>query len=749
MSAARSASTAHGVRTRAHERRARGLLEYSVANVKDLPSDTSGEILRARLESLADPAGLLAQIFANAPMGLQIYARDGRCVLVNGAHTELFGGVPPPEYNIFEDTILAEQGLVAIVKRAFAGERISMPALWYDIRQLRNLPPTTDVSGGKRIAISAEFVPLRDASGEVSHVLLVFNNETAAHEARELAEAAAVAADQARIAAERRAAQSAFLAESGRILAGSLDFETTLAQIARLATPALADFCIVDLVETDGTIRRLAAVHADPAQQSVLDELRERFPPTPDSPQPAARVLRTGVPELLVDVDPVAIESHTFNPEHSALMMRLGVRSHLAVPLELADRAFGVLSFGYTGDRRYSAEDLPLFEALAGRAAVAIENARLYRAAQAARADAEAASRAKDEFLAMLGHELRNPLAPIVTALELTQHRPREYEIIQRQVGYLRRLVDDLLDVSRITRGTLELALAPVDIADAIADGIEAARPLVDQRGHELVVDIGRGLVVSGDRVRLAQVITNVLTNAARYTPRGGRIEVAAARHDGDVRIVVRDNGVGLPPDLVPHVFEIFARGMRPIDRSAGGLGLGLAIVKSLTELHGGRVVARSEGVDRGTEVTIILPAHSATQSTPKPTPPAAVAAPRAARVLVVDDNVDAANMLADGLAHFGFTPLVAHDGAAALALARGASPQLAIVDIGMPGMDGYELAVALHAIPDLAALPIVAVTGYGQPSDRVRTDRAGFAAHFVKPVQLDALIATLDRLLG
>src|SRR5688572_17243340 len=207
--------------------------------VTDVPPDSSGEILRARLAAVADPAGLLAQIFHSSPMALQIYAPDGRCVLVNPAHTELFGAVPPPEYNVFEDSILVERGVVGIVKRAFAGERISVPAMWYDIRDLRNLPPTVDTSGGKRIAIAAELVPLRDAAGAVSFVLIVFNDETAAHEARELAEANAAAANRARIAAERRATQATFLAEAGRMLATSLDLETTLAQIARLATPEL------------------------------------------------------------------------------------------------------------------------------------------------------------------------------------------------------------------------------------------------------------------------------------------------------------------------------------------------------------------------------------------------------------------------------------------------------------------------------------------------------------------------------
>src|SRR5512139_1516945 len=252
--------------------------------------------LRARLSSLPNPAGLLEQIFASAPMPLQIYARDGRCVLVNPAHTELFGGVPPPEYNVFTDTILIERGLVPVIQRAFAGERITIPALWYDIRELRELPPEA-VSGGKRVAISAELVPIGNDANEITHVLVVFNDETATHEAREQAEHAAVAA-------ERRAAQAMFLAEAGRLLAESLELEATFAQIARLATPALADFCTIDLVEDGGGFRRVAAVHYDPSAQPVLDEMSQRFPPRAGSPQPGARVIRSGLTELVPVTDP-------------------------------------------------------------------------------------------------------------------------------------------------------------------------------------------------------------------------------------------------------------------------------------------------------------------------------------------------------------------------------------------------------------------------------------------------------------
>jgi CheY-like chemotaxis protein/two-component sensor histidine kinase len=353
----------------------------------------------------------------------------------------------------------------------------------------------------------------------------------------------------------------------------------------------------------------------------------------------------------------------------------------------------------------------------------------------------------------MLGHELRNPLSPIVTATQLMRLRgetvfDKERTVIERQCKHMIRLVDDLLDVSRITRGTLELELAQVDLADAIADGVEAARQLIDQRKQVLVVATPPQLYVRADRARIAQVVTNLLTNAARYTEPGGRITITTAKRGKEYAVLVRDDGVGMPADLVPHVFEIFTRGMRSIDRSAGGLGLGLAIVKSLTEKHGGRVAARSDGAGRGSEFEFTIPmlADAAT-------PNASVAATpgkqtRRGRVLLVDDNIDAALMLAEGLEQRGLSTVVAHDGPSAIELVREDLPQVAIVDIGLPGMDGYALAKALHALPGAQNLPVVALTGYGQPSDRQRSESAGFAAHFVKPVTLETLIMALDLFL-
>ncbi|MBX3467098.1 MAG: response regulator [Planctomycetes bacterium] len=359
-------------------------------------------------------------------------------------------------------------------------------------------------------------------------------------------------------------------------------------------------------------------------------------------------------------------------------------------------------------------------------------------------AERERASRAKDEFLAMLGHELRNPLAPIVTAMELLRERGdlgqrRELRIIERQVGHLLRLVDDLLDISRITRGKVDLARRPLEVAAFVARGIEMASPLVEQRRHHLRVEAPAGLVVDGDETRLAQVVSNLLSNAAKYTPPGGHLEVLAGAEDGAAVVCVRDDGDGVAPDLLPCMFDIFVRGRAELSQREGGLGLGLTIVKNLVHLHGGEVSARSDGPGAGCEVSVRLPLHRARVAAER-RPPAAddlarAREGRALRLVVVDDNEDAAQLLAELLRLAGHDVTVAHDCARALAAVEERRPDVAILDLGLPVMDGWELAALIRARLGDAAPGLIALTGYGQEGDRARSAAAGFGSHLVKPV--------------
>ncbi|HET8541537.1 MAG TPA: hybrid sensor histidine kinase/response regulator [Anaeromyxobacter sp.] len=408
-------------------------------------------------------------------------------------------------------------------------------------------------------------------------------------------------------------------------------------------------------------------------------------------------------------------------------------------------------------DARGIAEVGRLGEALERSAALlaarAAERDQHLARAEAARAEAVSASRTRDEFLAMLGHELRNPLAPIATALHLLEQRghadTREHAVIRRQLAHLQRLVDDLLDVSRITRGKVELHRERVEAALFVGRAIEMAKDLLEQRRHRLTVDVPPGLFVDGDPVRLAQVVANLLSNAARYTPPGGNVHVGALRERDRVRLWVRDDGVGLARGLLGSIFEPFVQGPGGAEPHQGGLGLGLTLVKSFVALHGGEVVAHSDGPGRGSTFAVELPAAAAARAEPlrppargtRPPPPASL------RVLVVDDNADAAETLANLLTLAGHEVKTAPDGPTALDLATAFRPQVAVLDIGLPVMDGYELALRLRDRLAGAVPAMVAVSGYGQAADLERSRAAGCCAHLVKPAAVDQVLAELDRI--
>jgi PAS domain S-box-containing protein len=388
------------------------------------------------------------------------------------------------------------------------------------------------------------------------------------------------------------------------------------------------------------------------------------------------------------------------------------------------------------------------------------ERKRLELEREQARQLAESASRTKDEFLAMLGHELRNPLAPILTALQLMHLRgagfEREREVIERQVRHMVRLVDDLLDVSRITGARLSLQRERVELSRIVTGALETSAHLFENARHDLVTDVpATGLVVDADPARLTQVVSNLLANAAKYTPAGGRIVLSAWREGDDATLEVADNGVGIAPNLLPQVFDAFVQAKQTLDRSRGGLGLGLAIVQGLVTLHGGTVTAESEGVDRGSTFTVRLPlarASAATRvATSRRTPP-----PRKsqARVLVVDDNEDAAEVLARCLEALGYEVRTAHDAPTAMTAAKEFSPDIGLIDIGLPVMDGYELARRLQESQEdrsqgRQSAHLIALTGYGQVKDRERSREAGFYEHLVKPVDIDRLAEILARLSG
>jgi len=430
----------------------------------------------------------------------------------------------------------------------------------------------------------------------------------------------------------------------------------------------------------------------------------------------------------------------------------LQIRSGVVVPLNQVGALTSCLFVNDNLPRVWSADIVRLIEDVAERAWSAVERVRAEEALRLA-------DRRKDEFLAMLAHELRNPLAPIAAAAQLlgmgqpdNARVERTSAIIARQVAHMTALVDDLLDVSRVTRGLVVLARDAIDLRRVINDAVEQVRPLIEARHHQLDLRIGpdsEPAYVQGDYKRLVQVLANLLNNAAKYTHEGGRLAVSMQAGAEQVLVSVADNGIGIAADLLPTVFDLFSQAERTPDRAQGGLGLGLALVKSLIELHGGMVTVNSEGRNQGSEFTVRLPRLRPQDAPHGATPPVAEAdagAARALKVLLVDDNVDAATTLALLLDAGGHAVTVLHDPNDALARAEHTSFDVCLLDIGLPGMSGYELARRLRRLAGCERAMLVAITGYGQQSDQASAAYAGFDAYFVKPVDSEQLFALLAK---
>ena len=429
----------------------------------------------------------------------------------------------------------------------------------------------------------------------------------------------------------------------------------------------------------------------------------------------------------------------------------LGFHSYVCHPLIAGDRLFGTLTLASRTRDTFEPDELEFAETLCQYVTVAYERLRFLRQLQES-------GRMKDEFLATLAHELRNPLAPIRNAAHiLKQHDPSDPElqwarqVIDRQAEHLSRLVDDLLDVSRITRGKIELRRERIPISIIVSSAVETARPLIEANQHALTVSIsGDPLFVNGDLTRLAQVLSNLLTNAAKYTPPNGKIEIIADRDGSTVVLRVRDNGVGIPREMLARIFEMFAQVDSSLERTAGGLGIGLTLSRTLVELHGGTVEAKSSGAGRGSEFIVRLPLAAAADPV-LPSPMAAEGTQQGplGRVLVVDDNADSADSLARLLALDGYDVRVANGGMEALHEAASFRPDVVLLDIGLPMMNGYDVARRIRTEPWGTDMRLVALTGWGQDEDRRRSKEAGFDDHVVKPVDPVALRALLRRVMA
>ncbi|MCE9554144.1 MAG: PAS domain S-box protein [Planctomycetes bacterium] len=536
-----------------------------------------------------------------------------------------------------------------------------------------------------------------------------------------------------------------FLADASKLLSQLVDYRETLERVAELAVPDFADWCAVDMIAPDGTLERVAVAHIHPHQLARLKEYYGRRPHRPETTFGPPQVVRTGKSEWAAIVTDEMLESAAVDEESLAFFRDLTPRSFLCVPLTSQDQTLGSLTFVLSEPgRRYTSDDLAVAEDLARRAVIALENARLYQQIQEA-------DRRKDEFLAMLAHELRNPLAPIRSGLDilsLQASAPKEtLEIMQRQVDHLVRLVDDLLDVSRFIRGKVDLRKSPVELSAIVTQAIDVMKSLAADESQSITVVIpSEPIWLDVDRVRIVQVLENLLHNAVKYSDRGAKIELHAKRAGTEAVIRVCDNGIGIDAELLPKVFDLFTQSTRTLDRAQGGLGIGLTLVRNLVEMHDGTVTARSEGLGKGSEFEVRLPLMAAAVQPQTPLPLVQdEAGPW--RVLIVDDNVGAARLLSTLVGKLGTHQVaVAHDGLTAVAQVTEFRPDIVLLDIGLPGMDGFDVARAIRGLGTGCDARLIAVTGYGQEEDRRRSLEAGFDDHVVKPVSVNTLSQILSR---
>ena len=575
-----------------------------------------------------------------------------------------------------------------------------------------------------------------------------------------------LAAEQtARRGAEASERRLAFLAEASAVLASSLEWQATLEQVARLAVPVLADYCVINVVEDGTRMRRVATAHADPSKQPLVERLRE-FPPDPASMKRVAQVMRSGVSAMEASLDVARAAAAFPNREHREIVLALAPRSYMVVALRARDRTLGTMTFVATeSGRRYGPLDLALAEELARRAAMAIDNARLYEAERRARTEAEAATRARDAFLATVSHELRTPLSPILSWARMLQKGTLDadkarhaLETIERSARSEAQLIEDLLDVSRIIAGKLRLDVRPVDLVSVIRAGIAVVQPAADAKNIRVqaVLDPEAG-TVAGDPERLQQVAWNLLSNAVKFTPQGGRVQVVLKRLHAHVEVAVSDTGQGIRPQFLPRIFQRFAQADSSTTRAHGGLGLGLAIVRHLVELHGGSVHAESAGAGKGAVFTVKLPllmprtAGEVEGRHPKGGAPANghdTPALDGLRVLVVDDEPDSNDVVSTLLSSCGAEVRIAGSVAQALEVLAQWRTDVLVTDIGMPGEDGYGLLMKVRGQQgESARLPAVALTAYASRDDRIRLLSAGFQAHVPKPVDPEELVTVVANL--
>ncbi|MDZ7960674.1 MAG: PAS domain S-box protein [Aulosira sp. DedQUE10] len=675
----------------------------------------------------------LETIFDTSPVGMALLDAEQRFIAINEALAQTNGLTREQHlgYSIAELFAQSDPQLVAVFHEIYT---TGNPFIAHSFAV--NVPGRSDCSPGY---YNVYYLPTTNSNRQVEDVLLYVVDVT----------------EQVRLERAQR-----FLAEASAVLASSLDYQTTLERVAQLATPDLADWCTVHIVAEDGLIEQIAVAHTDPAKLEWAHQISRKYPFNPDNPRGAALTLRTGQSDILPDIPDELLVQAAHNPEHLELLRSIGLKSVMTVPLRTQARILGVISFICAeSGRHYTASDLQLAEELARRASLAIDNAQLYRVAQSDRAKAEAANRIKDEFLAVLSHELRSPLNPILGWTRILRSKQLDakkvdqaLETIERNAKLQAQLIEDLLDVSRILQGKMTLNVAPVNLAATIEAALETVQLAAQAKSIQIQTTLNPVAgTVTGDPNRLQQVVWNLVSNAVKFTPSVGRIEVKLEQVGMYAQIQVKDTGVGINPEFLPYVFEYFRQQDGTTTRQFGGLGLGLAIVRHFTELHGGTVEASSPGQNLGSTFTVRLPLNIVEQQlSAHDSCSESVTDLTGINILVVDDDADMRELAEFILTQSGAKVITAASALQALTLLNQSMPDLLLCDIGMPDMNGYSLIQHIRQwSPEQGGtIPAIALTAYAGEINQQQALAAGFQQHISKPVQPEMLVQAIAQLL-
>ena len=544
-----------------------------------------------------------------------------------------------------------------------------------------------------------------------------------------------------------------FLSEAGAVLAGSLDYDETLEAVTRLAVPRIADWASIDMLNPDGTFRRVGVAHADPQKVALAMDLSRRRPPTAGDPTGPASVVRTGQTELFEQISDELLVGAVTDPESLRIIRTLGLVSSMCVPLNIGGRPAGAMTLvSAESGRSFGASDVALAEELARRASMAIDNARAYR-------EAQEANRVKDDFLATMSHELRTPLNAILGWSAMLRVRPdvdvkKAVDTIERNARAQVRLIEEILDISRIMTGKLRLDLKSVDLAGVLRASVDVVAPSALAKGITLEARVEvEPCPFYGDAGRLQQVFWNLLSNAVKFTPKGGRVEARLGRVGSEVELTVKDTGRGIRSDFLPVMFQRFRQADSSSTRTEGGLGIGLAIVGHLVELHGGVVKAHSAGEGHGATFTVRLPVRAVVVQERRPESAATTDTKLLSglRVLVCEDDADCRDLLLEVLSGEGATVRLAAAAAEALEHFREFRPDVLVSDIGLPLVDGYALIRQIRQLGEQQGgrTPAIALTAYAGGEDARRAFSAGYQLHVTKPVDPGELATRVANLAG